>query len=727
MSPRSCSVLLFVLSFASPALAWEAQILSVTGQPLAGATVVILGRTGEAVTDAEGRFRWQPDPTPPFEILVVLSDGTYMKPVTIERLGDGTATLTVQPLVSEAVIVTGSAPSIESSPAAGTTSVSGRDVAVRQPMNLMQAVENVSGVNQVSEGQAAVPAIRGLARGRTLILIDGARVTSERRVGPSATYMDPSVIEAVDVARGPGSVAYGSDAFGGVISVRTRRVAPATPWGFRFSGTAGAGIPEGRLFGEVSKGLPQGSVLVAAHTRKADDWDSPEGEVFNSGYQDSGVLARVENRVGLGTLSVGFQGDYGRDIDRPRNNSQTVRFSYPHEDSNRFTATYERPNLGGLRRFSVTTFLGTYDQRTDQDRFATATTGRTIERADISAKDYGVRAFGEKLFGRARVELGLDLNGRFGLEALDDLITYNLSGEVVSTRPNVSIDNAYRNDTGLYASIDTSLTSVLSLGAGLRGDYIITQNEGGYFGDRSTSNGAASGYLAVTAGSFGGFSTTIQVARGFRDPTLSDRYYRGPTGRGFITGNPELDPETSLQFDWSVRYTQPRYRLAAFLYNYRINDLIERYQESTDFFFFRNRGRARVRGFEVEGQGDLGLGFTLDLAFQVAEGRSLDDDAHLDDIAPVTFITVVRKAFGTRAYALGRLAFYSDDDSFGPTERAVPGYTLFDLGGGFKLTERLELRLQARNLLNEEYYASQDVRAVFAAGRSANVTVAVKF
>ncbi len=108
----------------------------------------------------------------------------------------------------------------------------------------MQAIENVAGVNQVSEGQAAVPAIRGLARGRTLILIDGARVSSERRVGASATFLDPSLIEGVDVSRGPGSVAYGSDAFGGVISVRTRRVMPGSPLAVQFSGTVGTGMPE---------------------------------------------------------------------------------------------------------------------------------------------------------------------------------------------------------------------------------------------------------------------------------------------------------------------------------------------------------------------------------------------------------------------------------------------------------------------------------------------------
>ena len=67
----------------------------------------------------------------------------------------------------------------------------------------MQALETVPGINQVSEGHASVPAVRGLARGRTLFLIDGGRVSAERRVGPSGTFLDPSVIEGIDVARGP--------------------------------------------------------------------------------------------------------------------------------------------------------------------------------------------------------------------------------------------------------------------------------------------------------------------------------------------------------------------------------------------------------------------------------------------------------------------------------------------------------------------------------------------
>ena len=695
---------------------------------MANATISILGRTGEAITDKDGRFVFQPDPPTPFEILVIDAAGTYARPILIEALDPAAElVLTIAPILNESVTVSGSAPSIESTPGAATASLSARDVSVRQPANLMQAIENVAGVNQVSEGQAAVPAIRGLARGRTLSLIDGARVSSERRVGASATFLDPSLIEGVDVSRGPGSVAYGSDAFGGVISVRTKRVMPGSPLAMQFSGTLGTGIPDRRGSIELSKGLSSGGVIFAAHARDVEDWTGPEDEVFNSGFADRGFMIRGEQQVGPGYLSAGWQSDFGRDIERPRNNSRSVRFYYPYEDSHRFTAGYEARNVGGLQRLALTGFVGTYEQRTDQDRFPTATAGREIERADIAANDFHVRGFGEKLAGRARIEFGVDVNGRYGLNAIDDLIGFDLAGNIISTRPNVSIDTARRVDNGVYASIETAVSPLLLVSGGVRADFVTTENSGGHFGDRSTANGAGSGYASATFGSFGGFSLTAQIARGFRDPVLSDRYYRGPTGRGFITGNPALNPETSVQADLGLRYVSQRFRFGTFYYDYRIHDLIERFEDSTDFFFFRNRGTARVRGFEVEGQATLPAAITVDIAAQVAEGRALGDNAYLDDISPVNLTAIVRKQFGVRAFGQVRASYFSDDDHFGPTEVAVAGYTLVDAAAGYRVAAPLELRIQARNLLNESYLASQDRRAVFAPGRSASLTATVKF
>ncbi len=698
-----------------------------TGTPVAGASVSIVGVSGSARTDSDGRFTWAPAPHTPFQIIVVLSAGQVARPVIVDAVQEGTASIQIGGLTDEAMTVLGAAPSIHTAPGSAATVLSGTQIARRSPENLMQALETVAGINQVSEGHAAVPAIRGLARGRTLFLIDGGRVSAERRVGPSGTFLDPSVIEGMDVARGPGSVAYGSDALGGVVSVRTRRAEPGSPLTARVTGTIGAGVPESRGSFEVSKGLERGGVLVQAHLRNAEDYDSPEGEVFNSGWEDQGVLVHFTHAVARGFLTAAWQSDYGRAFERPRNNSRTVRFSYPFENSHRLTTSYELPDVAGFRQVAFTGFLGAYEQRTDQDRFATATTGRGIERADVSANDFHVKGSAERLVGPARVEFGVDVNGRYDLEALDTIQAFDLAGGLTRDTTSVSIDDARRIDTGVYVQAESALGGFARLSGGIRGDRVTTTNIGGFFGDRSTSTADASGFGAVTIGPFHGFSVTAQLSRGFRDPELSDRYFRGPSGRGFITGNPDLEPETSLQVDLAARYTLARTQLAVYYYQYRISDLIERYQTHTDFFFFRNRGRARLRGFEIEARSELGNGYSVEIAAQVARGRALDDNAHLDDVSPASLSVVGRKDFTDRVYAQTRVAWYAEDDRPGPSEIAAPGATLLDVGAGWQLLPRLELRGLLRNLLDDDYYASPDARWVLAPGRSASLTAAVRF
>ena len=65
--------------------------------------------------------------------------------------------------------------------------------------------------------------------------------------------------------------------------------------------------------------------------------------------------------------------------------------------------------------------------------------------------------------------------------------------------------------------------------------------------------------------------------------------------------------------------------------------------------------------------------------------------------------------------------------AFALTRRVVPGFTLIDLSGGVTLVRHLELRGLVRNLSDEAYFASQDVRAVPAPGRAASLTAVVRF
>ncbi len=714
-----------LLAFASLCSALDGVVVDDrTGLPVANAEVAILGRPGAVYTDALGRFSWKPTPAVPFELMVILPGERYTKPVLVERLPDGgPLEVRVAMLVEESVTVTGgAAPDIESTPGAATALLSGREVQTRM------VLENVAGVSQVSEGQAAVPAVRGLARGRTVILIDGARVSSERRVGPSATFLDPFVLDGVEVARGPGSVAYGSDAFGGVILARTRRVEPGAPLEVRATTTLGVGLPEARAAVAVSQGVgPAGSVLAEAHYRRFWNYDSPQGEVLNSSALDKGFLLRATRRLGPGELTGSWQSDFGGDIDRPRNNSDVVRFYYPTEDSHRFTVNYGATNVAGFSRLDATGYLGSYRVVTDQDRHPTATRGRSLERGDVDANDFQARASAERVFSQARVEVGADVHGRFDLHALDIVEQYDTSGALIVRLENVSIDSARRTDAGLFAMVEVAPRQVLLLAGGVRGDHVTTRNRGGYFGDRSTSNRSASGFASATLGPFRGVSLTGQVARGFRDPTLSDRYYRGPTGRGFVTGNPDLEPETSLQFDGGLRYTAAKVRLAAYVFHYRIDDLIERYETIPDFFFFRNRGRARIRGVELEAQATVAPTTTLEVAAHLQRGTALDDETPLDDIAPDTLTVLVRHQASPRLSVQLRGAFYAADGRPGPTEQARAAYALADAVVGVRLSERLDLRAGVRNLFDTPYLVSPDARAVLAPGRSASVTLSARF
>ncbi|HXV75823.1 MAG TPA: TonB-dependent receptor [Candidatus Polarisedimenticolaceae bacterium] len=713
--------------------ALEGQVIDKeSGKPLANVTLSVIGRTQTARSDAEGRFVLVPDPRPPFELLAILPGGGYVKPVLFEALPvEGPIVVSIGTAVVESVTVTaGAAPGIHAAPASGTTVVSREDVRSRNSRTLTQALENVPGVRNVSEGHAAVPAIRGLSQARTLLLIDGARVTAERRVGPSATFLDPFVVEGVEVARGPGAVAYGSDAFGGVINARTRRPTPGGELSGVATGTLGIGVPEGRLGLEVETPLSdKGSVLLSGHYREFGDYDSPEGEVLDSGAGDAGFLISYAQLVPGGLLSVAVQGDHGRDVERPRTDSDVVRFYYPEESSLRVTAAYETGPVSGFDSTELSLFVGDYEIVTDQDRFATATNPRQIERADVAARDYGLRANAERHWNQTRFDFGLDLKGRFDLEAEDVTIDFDASGMQTQAASFATIEDARRIDTGIYVSAEGAVTPVVALASGLRFDWVRSTNEGGYFGDLAVDNSEPSGYAALTLGAFGGFSTTLQYSHGFRDARLSDRFFRGVTGAGFITGNPDLEAETSDQLDLALRYTARRWRPAIYVYDYHIDDLIERFEDPSqpDFFFFRNRGRAEIRGVELELESELPRGVTLLLAGSVAEGEALDDGTPLDDISPENLLVQARKVLGSRGWVQLRAAWVGELDEPGPNEVALDAYTVVDAAAGWRFDSGLELQLFVRNLLDETYLLTADDRSPLAPGTSAALSMQFTF
>jgi outer membrane receptor protein involved in Fe transport len=317
--------------------------------------------------------------------------------------------------------------------------------------------------------------------------------------------------------------------------------------------------------------------------------------------------------------------------------------------------------------------------------------------------------------------IGANLYGRYDLSSHERSVQLDASGGEVGRSEQDPIDSARRDDVGVFTALSRDWRS-WGVAAGLRQDWIRASNEGGTFGDRRTDNSDTSGFVAVTWRPLDDLELSAQAARGFRDALLSDRYFSGQTGRGTITGNPDLEPETSRQLDLAVRYRAARWQLAGYGYLYRIIDLIERYRDGDDYFF-RNRGEGEVRGVEVEGSWALTDTLELQAGAHWIEGEVLDDGTPTDDVPPTGGFVVLRSEGAGRWSWMVRGAAFAADDDPGPSERPVPGYGVVDAAVGFRLSDGLSLQLLGRNLLDKAYQASSDVDAVLAAGRSLQLTL----
>lgn len=681
---------LILLLFLTPdASALESVLLDSGRKPIAGAQVSVVDQAGNARTDARGRFTLVPDPKLPATLLVVGSRGELYPPFYLTTRA---AEIVLDEVYRESVTVsTGATPNIEGTPASAPVVIGVEELEQRKPAHVADAIATTPGVSVRGEGPPAVPVVRGLAGGRTLLLIDDTRIVAERRAGPSATFVDPLSLGSIEISRGPGSVAYGSDAIGGIVHLRPRDPIPGDS-DYHYSAWSTFGAADARaVAADLSAGLLGGAILAAVHARSANDSTDARGDrIVNSRYRDRGLMLRFVRDSALGRIRAGLMASVARDVGAPA--SDNVLTVYPDERATLMTFALDQQHSRFLTSTSFRAAMGSYAITTNRIRAA------GVESATVKARDASVRLSGERALAGSRVTGGIDFVSRFDLRA------------------NPSIDDAARNDFGVYGMWSGEMSQRLQLSAGARGDRITSRNSGGFFGDVSRSDVAFSGFGAATFGPFRGVTATAQIASAYREPTLSDRYFRGVSGRGFVVGNPDLEPERSTQVDAGVRWSGNGTRAALYLYDYRIRNLVERFRNGSDFNF-RNRGEATVRGIELELARRVLRNLEVQIGSAIARGEDAGSGNPLDDIAPPTLHASVRWA-AARASAFATLSAFARDDRPGPVETARAGYSEIDVGTGWRITPRLEVRVVVRNATNAYHFGSTDAVAAFAPGRS---------
>ena len=206
------------------------RVLDSSSAGIPGATIVVKTAQGTVVrsssSDDQGGFLFTDLPAGSYFFEVSAQNfETKQAAATIFSRDDTyiSIMLDVQ-RIATVVTVTASRGAVETvAEASQVVSVRERDEIVGPPIvTVAHALEHTPGVMLQETTYGAVsPHIRGLTGYQTLLLLDGIRFnTSIFRNGPNQYlgWIEPSSLERIEVALGPGGVAYGSDSMGGTIN-----------------------------------------------------------------------------------------------------------------------------------------------------------------------------------------------------------------------------------------------------------------------------------------------------------------------------------------------------------------------------------------------------------------------------------------------------------------------------------------------------------------------------
>ena len=586
--------------------------------------------------------------------------------------------------------------------------------------NIAESVDKVPGVAAVGKGgYSMVPSIRGLAEHRILLLVDGVRITSERRIGASASFVSLGAIDRIEINRGPYSVFHGSGALGGIINIITKSPSPDS----RFKGdfSLGYNTVHNERAGSASFSGSFGKLglIFGANGKKADDYSAPSGEIEWSRYQDYDMMFKINRQSKKSEFYATMFHYNGTELGKPSPTSRLKPRWYPNESNTLITVGYKMDNFWILDNLnaSVYTLWSVLETQGDNLREESLSLKKR-SMAKVEGTNFGFKARGGKTFSKTHMlNFGIDFFGRTDINDRNTEWNYDENDNVTSRTEGTSLQDARRSNIGFYIDDKIQFSDFLTLHVGARFDIVRTSNLDLYGSRLSRNDDFFSVYLGSMFQITPYFSILGNVGQSFRFPSISELFYTGLTGRGTVFGNPDLTPEKSLNFDLGFRYLYENFYVSLYGFSNSLGDMIQKFGEmEEEEYFYRNLTSGRIYGLEGEFYFFLMKNVELFINFHHMVGKEKETDAALNYI-PSSRLTFWGKYSPGKFWIEPRVTLSSAVKNPGPLEIATDRYVLFDTILGFKFNNNLTLVAIAQNILDETYRASADEQGVDAPGR----------
>lgn len=611
------------------------------------------------------------------------------------------------------------------------------------PRSTPEALMAMNGVFvQKTNHGGGSPFVRGVTGNQTLILVDGIRLNNSTfRYGPNQylNTIDPFTIKRIEVAKGTGSVQYGTDAIGGVVHIFTR-----DPW---FA--TGKAALHGRVTGKYM----------------TDDMEKTiRGEALYSGKRFALITGIVKKKFGdlIGGDTTGRQSPSGYDewsLDMKakfllkENIQMTIanqflqqknvpvyhkvvleNFAVNEMDPQQRLLSYARANVRGKSKVFKETESTISFQQTIEGRNSRSNGSNSLRKEKDRINTIGLTT---DVFS----EFNQVWTANSGIELYYDKISSTRKD--INTQTGVSFPKRglYPDDSG-YGNY--SLYSLHHfhwrrwiLDAGVRFNIFNIRISDTTLGNVRISPSAWVGNLALMYQLDKSQTLYASFSSGYRAPNVDDMGTLGIVDFRYEVPTADLKPEKSQHSELGYKFQTKRLCGTIAAYYMHLADLITRIKmdgqviSGYPVYQKENTESAFIKGFETELNWNAVKNLYITGGIAYAYGQSLSRKEPLRRIPPFNGRLMGKyrnnKWFAAAEFQFAshqkRLAQGDKDDNRIPAG-GTPGWKLLNFLGGYKFAI-VQLNAGIQNIFNKDYRTHGS--GINGAGRSAWLSVNLDF
>jgi outer membrane receptor protein involved in Fe transport len=587
------------------------------------------------------------------------------------------------------------------------------------------------------------PFIRGLTGNQTLLLFDGIRLNNSiYRYGPNQylNTVDVFTIDRMEVARGTGSVQYGSDALGGalqIFSIDPLLNSTGAEWHGNVTGKMVTDGMEKTGRGQLEYNSKKMAVLIGGTYRDFGDLvgDKETGVQSPSGYTeyafDGKLLFALKDNMQL-TLASQFLNQLHVPVyHKVVLENYAVNEFHPQQR----LMNYARLNVQGRKKaFDQVKFIASWQQNTENttaqkngsnlvqiDSNRVNTLGFVADVTSAFSKIWtansGVEYYHDKIWS-SRFVLSTDNSAaplekrglypddsKYGNFSVYSLHHFTLNKWVIDGGIRFNAFNIKINDKDLGEVKITPEALVFNAGA----MYNLNQ----------------ANHLYAT------------VSNGFRAPNIDDMGTLGIVDFRYEVPAYDLKPEKSVNFETGYKISLPKFQASLAAYYMILNELITRIKvegEEIDgypVYIKENVGEAFITGGEAFFLWKIIPNLDVNGGISYTYGQNITGDEPLRRIPPLNGKIATTYSLN-KFFVSGELLFAGMQDRLAAgdksdnriSEGGTPGWEVVNVFAGYNL-KHIKIKAGLENIFNEDYRTHGS--GINGVGRSAWVALNIGF